>query len=95
MKVQTSAGTYFIDWHHQPTDGADESVSYVSQCILKNEAMEPIKNGLAWCSVKDNFCRAKGRKVSLARAIKIFDKPVRAEIWKAYLDRKVKDGSNN
>jgi hypothetical protein len=33
---------------------------------------------------KDNFCRATGRKVSLARAIAALPKAVRTAIWRRY-----------
>ena len=89
MRVQTSQGSYFINWHHQPINGVNKSVAYVSQCIVKDKNMKRLKSGLAWCSVRDNFCREKGRKVSLGRAIRIFSKEIRKEIWEAYLNRKV------
>lgn len=37
------------------------------------------------CHPDDNFCKAEGRKKSLTRAIKKFDKSFRAAIWKEYL----------
>jgi len=47
-------------------------------------------SGFAVCSYKDNFCKATGRKIALARAIdaaKIrgtIDKSVSKKIWETY-----------
>lgn len=41
--------------------------------------------GDALCSSKDNFCRAVGRKIALARSLNIaFEKPQRAVFWTHY-----------
>jgi hypothetical protein len=92
MRVETSAGSYFIDWQHRVCTG---NISHTTICWIKNEKLEEVNVDQTFCSIKDNFCKEKGRKISLARAIEEFDKPVRTEIWKAYLNRKVKDGINN
>jgi len=51
----------------------------------------PIAMGSAICSLKDNFCKATGRKISLTRAIetakknKEIDKKISKRIWEEYL----------
>ena len=90
MKVETSAGTYFIDWKHKPVDPVLDKVSHITECIIKTEDNEPMNIDLALCSIKDNFCRAIGRKISLARAMRYFDKSIRKEIWEAYLGERIK-----
>lgn len=89
MRVETSAGTYFIDWKHQETN-IKRKIKIVTTCYIKDDKLTPIENNHAYCSVKDNFNKEKGRKISLARAMQYFDKPVRKEIWEAYLNRKPK-----
>lgn len=46
--------------------------------------------GLASCGKNDNFCRDKGRKLSLARALKsaLIPKEERTEIWECYRNMK-------
>ena len=99
MKVETSTGnTYFIDWRHEESESKALS-KFRTTCYIKDKDFNPIDNDYAFCSIKDNFCKAIGRKISLARALMIFDKPIRKEIWEAYLSRKdrkfvkvIKDG---
>jgi hypothetical protein len=43
--------------------------------------------GVAFCSRKDNFDRAAGRKLALARAMLTYDYQLRTAIWAAYLTR--------
>jgi len=46
--------------------------------------------GQAICSIKDNFCKATGRKISLTRAIEVakenkkIDKNISKKIWETY-----------
>lgn len=40
--------------------------------------------GEAYCHPTDQFNKAKGRKLALARAIKDFHRTKREQIWKAY-----------
>lgn len=93
MRVETSAGSYFIDWKHIPVEVEIKKISHITECLIKSETNIPITTNSAFCSGKDNFCREKGRKISLSRAVMFFDKQVRTEIWKAYLNRKVKDAN--
>jgi len=60
-------------------------------CVLENNG-EILSHGQASCSPKDNFCRATGRKLSLARALQgfYFTKEQRQEIWEAYRRMTVK-----
>ena len=59
MKVETSAGTYFIDWRHDLNAGNSKAVT---TCFIKNDKIEVIATNQAFCSTKDNFCKEKGRK---------------------------------
>jgi hypothetical protein len=55
-------------------------------CRLKSESKDEF--GVALCSLKDNFSRDKGRKLSLLRAIQRIGVPKkeRKPIWDAYRD---------
>lgn len=48
-----------------------------------------VGSATAWCSIKDNFSRATGRKISLGRALlKAFpDKEDRRYIWEQYFKK--------
>lgn len=53
-------------------------------CIIFNEAGEEVSSGTSNVHPKDNFCKEKGRKISLARAIKTWDKEYRSQVWDEY-----------
>ena len=92
MKVQTSQGSYFINWQHRECTG---NIKFTTICFIKDENLQEVNIDQTFCSIKDNFCKETGRKISLGRAVMFFDKQIRKEIWEAYLNRKVKDGINN
>ena len=46
--------------------------SAITECMLETEEKLGVSIGLAVCSHKDNFCREKGRALSLQRAIASF-----------------------
>jgi hypothetical protein len=52
----------------------------------KEVKMKVVGIGTASCSINDNFCREKGRKLSLLRAMKQagMDKNQRKLIWELY-----------
>ena len=41
-------------------------------------------SGSTTCSFDDNFCKERGRKIALARAIHGFSRQARTQIWEAY-----------
>lgn len=44
--------------------------------------------GEAYCSIKDVFCKEKGRKVALAKVLQnIPDRGVRRQVWNEYFNR--------
>jgi hypothetical protein len=55
-----------------------------TECFI-TENEEQIHYGEAFCSLVDTFDKAKGRKVSLARALLGADKEFRTLIWTEYL----------
>lgn len=56
------------------------------QIILTQGTPTEVGFGLAVCSPADTFCKAKGRKLALARALKApdFSREDRRLIWQAY-----------
>jgi len=54
-------------------------------CFIENNENKTFV-GAAFCNPKDNFCRATGRKLSLARAMKNAQLPkeARTVIWEIY-----------
>lgn len=93
MKVEINGSSYFIDWRHIKSEVKSLS-KFRTACSIRDEALQLVATDLAECSLKDNFCRETGRKISLTRAIRVFDKSVRKQIWEAYFNRS-KNGTNN
>lgn len=59
----------------------------VTLCTLVNEDDDiPVRAVVAFCSVKDNFDRSKGRKVALTKMLNAagFDKEQRTTFWHDY-----------
>jgi hypothetical protein len=54
--------------------------------VEEDKTDEQLLYGEAFCSVNDIFDKARGRKVSLARAIEGLDKKKRTAFWKAYVE---------
>ena len=82
MRVKGLAGEEFnVHFHHFSHSG-----QLRTQCLIVN-ANEPEKNygPYASCSLGDNFCRATGRKIALARAIRgLFNREGRKAFWESY-----------
>ena len=58
-----------------------------TECIVAlDKEGELLTEGESYCSIRDRFDKAVGRKVSLARAIEGFDKELREEFWMKYIE---------
>ena len=86
---------------HLTVDGKEYVVSFqhdrtlrITVCVVveeKNVEEEPLV-GVATCSLRDNFNRAIGRKLSLARAIaEGFPRERRKAFWVAYWSAREKE----
>lgn len=81
------AGNYSIKWLYR-------HVPIVTYCDIYDNSQPdrviPITTGAARCHSNDHFCREKGRKLSLARALKNanLQKEERKEIWESYRSMK-------
>lgn len=95
MKIETSVGLLEIKWqhrriHHNKMDWYNsEPLNAITKCRVIHMNVEAV--GEAKCDMRDNFNKETGRKLSLARAIEMFPKNVRTEIWDSYLNRKQHD----
>jgi len=58
--------------------------------ITNNAKTKVVGVGIAVCSVKDNFCKEKGRKLAMLRAMKNagIPKSERTLVWGVYRDLK-------
>lgn len=100
MKFTFAGTTYRISFQHQTTGGTrytycklwreipTELVTATNDLPTK-PSYELVLEEDAYCHTNDNFCRAIGRKLSLARALYIAspDKEFRRAAWMAYLHR--------
>ena len=95
MIVQLPKAELNITWRHTrfghmpqsvlTSQGSTVKVSGRTTCLIekKTAKTEKMVTGLAHCSVHDNFSYAKGREVSLARAMRALklNKKQRKVIW--------------
>jgi hypothetical protein len=61
-----------------------------TECYIINESGVIVSTGASYCSRSDEFCRRIGRKLSLERALRSFDRPVRTKLWDAYFAKSPK-----
>jgi hypothetical protein len=82
--------TYDVFWEHGIADR--ETKCTINMYTHIRGEFNHIINGLAECSVRDQYCKETGRKVSLAKALKAvkFTRDERTEFWKAYFNRDAK-----
>ena len=66
-------------------------VERATTCIIFNEAGEEVSSGTANVHPKDNFCKEKGRRIALSRAIASWDKYYREQVWNEYRTWGTKD----
>lgn len=67
----------FITWQHKQPECV---------CIIKDDSKEGIvvAQGIAKLHPTDRYEKKEGRRVSLTRALKEFNKEVREEVWSKY-----------
>lgn len=92
---------WHLKWFHQPDrtetlisfqDGkkVETPVKGVTTCsVFMIDGSEPLEYlGQAYCSVKDEYNKEKGRKISLTKAVENLPKETRKIIWEGYFSRK-------
>ncbi len=84
-------GDYRVWFKHNPNEEVELSEDLhargVTECFIENENGIGASFGYAFCSSKDNFSRAVGRKVSLTEALKPFSKDWRKAFWEKYFEK--------
>lgn len=87
MKVNVNGQNYVIKWKHNNVDNESFNFNGITSCYIKVNG-QVISSSEAFCSKKDNYDKSKGRKISLARALKNvdIDKNDRKTVWKNYFD---------
>ncbi len=63
------------------------------KAAVRMKDREVLAKGEAFCSLEDNFSRAKGRKLATARCIMgLWDEETRKAFWGVYVDKFGKEG---
>ena len=101
MKINIDGRDYSFKFYHkndQPASNGklskkveDTPIERATTCIIFNEQGDEVASGTANVHPHDNFCKEKGRKISLARAIKTWDKEYRSQVWDEYRTWGAKD----
>lgn len=75
---------YIFTWKHLRDKNG---IPYATECYIFEEVDGPelISIGPAMCHPKDNFSKFMGRKLSLERALKGFNKDFRKKSWEVFL----------
>ncbi len=90
MKVTINNQNYWITFNYK-VSGHElaHSNSVITKCVIETQGFSEITSGTAVCNLEhDRFVKETGRKLSLARALKFFDRDTRKLFWDAYLNRK-------
>lgn len=83
-------GTKFVlHVHHERVEGRWETRVRLhdGDCQHQDEekpCIAPAYSGFSFCSPKDIFSRAVGRRVALTRALESLPRPLRGYLWRAY-----------
>ena len=101
MKINIDGRDYSFKFFHkndQPVSTSKLSkkveqtpIERATTCIIFNEEGVEVSSGVANVHPHDNYCKEKGRKISLAKAIKTWDKEYRSQIWDEYRTWGTKD----
>jgi hypothetical protein len=77
---------YRVGGDHKLWDGGTICTIHEGPCASKERPCGTMTavSGIARCSRKDSFVKAKGRKLSFTRAIAHMDRGTRARLWAAY-----------
>jgi len=102
MKVKIDENYYRVDFHytHEPRANKNGTLSakpvtttcYIYTATDDNKIRSQVAIESAHCSLKDNFCRATGRKISFTKALrKAFPsfegQKMRTAFWKVYSEQ--------
>ena len=86
MRIKIDGRDYSFKFQHNTTGKERGTV-----CRVFNEAGDQVIYGVSNVHPQDNFCKEKGRKIALSRAIKSWDKVYREQVWNEYRTWGAKD----
>ena len=86
MKINIDGRDYSFKFQHNTTGEERGTV-----CRIFNEVGDQVTYGVSNVHPQDNFCKEKGRKIALSRAIKSWDKAYREQVWNEYRTWGTKD----
>jgi hypothetical protein len=95
MRLDINGAEYHIHFQYGRYDGRRQTRAeiHVGECVDRAHNSEccgakPKGVGFAWCAYQDEFVKATGRKIALARAMQNLGLPreTRQAIWFQYLD---------
>ena len=86
MKINIDGRNYSFKFQHH-TSGIERG----TVCRVYNEDGVQVTSGVANVHPHDNYCKEKGRKIALSRAISDWDKPYRTQVWDEYRTWGTKD----
>ena len=79
MKINIDGRDYSFKFQHNTTGQERGTV-----CRVFNEVGDQVTYGVSNVHPQDNFCKEKGRKIALSRAIKTWEKDYRTQVWNEY-----------
>lgn len=92
---------YKVKFHYSPynENKSKKTPKRTTTCTIRNEENLQFTIGESQCSKKDNFCRATGRELAMARALSdlfpgIEGKEKRSQIWMQYFMKLQNDQIN-
>ena len=79
MKINIDGRDYSFKFQHH-TSGIERG----TVCRIYNEDGNQVTYGVSNVHPQDNYCKEKGRKIALCRAIKTWEKDYRTQVWEEY-----------
>ena len=98
MKINIDGRDYSFKFQHNTGNSKgklekeeDSQVERGTVCRVFNEVGDQVTYGVSNVHPQDNFCKEKGRKIALSRAISKWDKSYRTQVWNEYKTWGAKD----
>jgi len=77
MRFEVGGQEYELHFQHTHTKGQSPQFSVITVAKINRDAgpkkWETVATGHALCSTRDHFSKERGRKIALARALKVWD----------------------
>ena len=97
MKINIDGRDYSFKFQHNTGNSKgklekeDSQVERGTVCRIFNEVGDQVTYGVSNVHPQDNFCKEKGRKIALSRAVSKWDKSYRTQVWNEYRTWGAKD----